>query len=721
VIIVATFDWNRVKPTINEKVSGALGRPFAINGDLSVQWRREPSEPGWRRWVPWPWVTADNIRLGNTDWAREPDFARLDRAVFAILPLPLLANTVTIRNIQLTRPWADLQRLPDGRANWTFEMDSSGEPSPWVIDVNAVGFDQGRVGYQDAMTKADLEVMIDPLGKPVPYTEIVGAQSRTAKGDDVPTEPAQKAADSQDAKDKPGTMDRPANTAQTGANGQASAKTQVHADAGKSANAEAAAPPPPEPFVFGWKVAGKYDNQPLKGDGKIGGMVTLRDGMRPFPVQADVRVGRTRGQIAGTVTDPLKFGGLDLDLDLSGASMADLFPLIGVTLPDTPPYRTSGHLIARLQRAEGPLFEYRRFTGAVGKSDIGGTLSFAMGQPRPKLTGTLRSRQLRLEDLGPLVGVQSGGAAKPSDQAKPQPSAKALPVNEFRTERWADMDADVKLAAGRIIHGSKLPLSDLDTHVIMDAGRLTLDPLRFGMAGGTLSARIDLDGARSPMAGRATLRARRLQLKQLFADAEAMQKSLGQMSGDAVIAGRGNSVSALMASADGEVKALINDGVISRSLMEIAGLNVANYVVTKMFGDDEVKINCGAADLIIKDGLLRTNVFVFDTENALIQIDGSANFKNEALDLDITPRSKGFRVFSFRSPLYVEGTFKNPDAGVKVLPLAARGAGMVALGALLTPVAGVLALIAPSAGEEANQCGALLQELKGAPKVPARK
>ena len=103
-----------------------------------------------------------------------------------------------------------------------------------------------------------------------------------------------------------------------------------------------------------------------------------------------------------------------------------------------------------------------------------------------------------------------------------------------------------------------------------------------------------------------------------------------------------------------------------------------------------------------------------------MQIDGTANFRNEALDLDITPRSKGIRVFSLRSPLYVQGTFKNPDAGVKVLPLAARGAGMVALGALLTPVAGVLALIAPSAGEDANQCGELLQQLKGAPKAPSK-
>jgi len=30
IVIIATFDWNRLKPTINEKVSTELNRPFAI-------------------------------------------------------------------------------------------------------------------------------------------------------------------------------------------------------------------------------------------------------------------------------------------------------------------------------------------------------------------------------------------------------------------------------------------------------------------------------------------------------------------------------------------------------------------------------------------------------------------------------------------------------------------------------------------------------------------
>ena len=123
------------------------------------------------------------------------------------------------------------------------------------------------------------------------------------------------------------------------------------------------------------------------------------------------------------------------------------------------------------------------------------------------------------------------------------------------------------------------------------------------------------------------------------------------------------------------------------------------------------------ADVGIKDGLASTRVFVFDTENAIIYIDGTVNFASEQLDLKITPESKGLRLFSLRSPLYVRGKFVKPSAGVQALPLALRGAGMVALGVAIGPAAGLLALIAPGDGEQ-NQCTPLLEQMK-AGKAPA--
>ncbi|XNM57741.1 AsmA family protein [Escherichia coli] len=76
-------------------------------------------------------------------------------------------------------------------------------------------------------------------------------------------------------------------------------------------------------------------------------------------------------------------------------------------------------------------------------------------------------------------------------------------------------------------------------------------------------------------------------------DVELMQKTLGEMNGDAELRGSGKSVAALLGNSNGDLKLLMNDGLVSRNLMEIVGLNVGNYIVGAIFGDDEVRVNCG--------------------------------------------------------------------------------------------------------------------------------
>ncbi|MDZ5435273.1 AsmA family protein [Pseudomonas fluorescens] len=664
VLIIVFFDWNRIKPSLNAKVSEELHRPFAINGNLAVVWRRELDESGWRAWVPWPHVVAEDLSLGNPDWSKAPQMASLKRVELRISPLALLAQRVVIPRIDLTEPNAELQRLADGRANWTFKFDPkdpNAEPSPWVMDIGAIGFDKGHVTLDDQSLKTQLDVLIDPLGKPIPFSEIVG--------------------------------DKTANAAR---------------EKGTS----------PQDYAFALKVKGQYHGQKLAGQGKVGGLLALQDAARPFPLQAQVKIADTSVELAGTLTDPMNLGALDLRLKLAGTSLGNLYPLTGVTLPDTPPYATDGHLIAKLHEPGGAVFRYEAFNGKIGASDIHGNLSYVASQPRPKLSGSLLSNQLLFTDLAPLIGADSNAKQKTRGGESKQPADKVLPVEAFKTERWRDMDADVEFTGKRIVHSEKLPFNDLYTHLVLTDGVLSLEPLRFGVAGGKLDAQIRLNGRTEPLEGNAKLTARGFKLKQLFPTFEPMKTSFGELNGDADITGRGNSVAKLLGSANGNLKMLINDGAISRELMELAGLNVGNYVVGRIFGDKEVKINCAAADFDIKSGLATTRLFVFDTENAIVYVDGTANMATEQLDLTITPESKGWRLISLRSPLYVRGKFIKPKAGVKAVPLMLRGAGMVALGVIAAPAAGLLALVAPSGGEP-NQCAPLLEQMKAgkAPKT----
>ncbi|WP_106418946.1 AsmA family protein [Salinicola tamaricis] len=662
IIVVLTFDWNRLKPTLNQRVSAAIHRPFAIEGDLDLSWERPTNIDGWRGWVPWPHLHAEQIRIGSPESITDADLARLGALDLTLAPLSLLERRVTIPRIALSGGEATLVRQQDGDNNWTFDLgdtskeaDTTDAQPGWSVDIGDITFDPIAIHYRDPTLDADIDATLTLLGQPIAFSELSGDAPATGSDTD------QKVAD----------------------------------------------------YTFGWQASGTYRDQDIGGEGKLGSLIALRQPGAPYPVQADVTAGQTRVSVAGTLTDPLAPKRIDLDLTFAGQNLGDLYRVIGVTLPDTPPYSTRGHLSADLATQDALTFRYRDFDGQVGDSDIHGDLTYTLGEPRPSLTGEVVSRQLRFADLAPLIGANSSSDS-PDKTSKPQPEGKVLPVAEFQTEQWRAMDADVKFTAQRIEHGDSLPLEDLYTHVRLRDGEILLDPLRFGVAGGNLNTTLRLDGSQTPLAARIDLHIRRLLLSRLFPEVELMQNSRGELNGDATLSGRGNSIAALLGSSSGDLGMIVSDGVISRNLMELAGLNVGNYLVGKLFGDEQVRINCAATSLKVDDGLARTRFFVIDTENALIKIDGSINFANEKLDLNIEPESKGARVFTLRSPLYVHGTFANPSPGVDASSLLARGAVGAFLGTVAAPAAALLALVSPSAGET-TPCNDFLSQIQTQP------
>jgi AsmA family protein len=687
-IVVATFDWNRMKPFIGDKVSQAIGRPFAINGELTVDWQRDRNGRWPGSWLPWPEFTARDISIANPDWATQPQFAHLDALRFRLSPLPLLVHRIDVPTLQLVHPTADLERDKSGRASWDFALPENTAPSAWKLQLGTIGFDQGLLTLDDAASRVKLKLVVEPLQAAIPYDQIVAQQSSAAR------EEAGKTL------------------------GAAAKKTLASGDVGPGPDKTRSS----ITYQFGWTVEGSYQGSPLKGKGRTGAVLALQDTTTPFPLQADVRIGDSHIALVGTLTDPLHLGALDVRLWLSGSSMARLYPITGITLPDTPPYATEGHLKAELHRS-GSHYSYQDFRGRVGGSDLAGNLMFVTGGKRPKLSGDVHSKLLQFADLAPLIGADSNTEKKQRGDATPQPADKLLPVEPFRTDRWQTMDADVTFTGTRIVRGAALPIDSLATHLVLNNGALYLDPLSFGLAGGTVRSNITLDGSRAPMRGVLELNARHLKLKQLFPTFEPMRTSFGEINGDAALDAQGNSIAALLGSANGELKLLMNDGAISKTLLETAGLNVGNIVIGKLFGDKTVQINCAATDMAASNGLFDMRLFVFDTDDAVIDVTGTVNLANEKLDLDVKPHTKGFRVFSLRSPLYVRGTLKNPNVGVQAGPLLARGAGAVALGVVAAPAAALLALVAPSHGDAGdNTCRAVLQQLRSSGKMmPAGK
>ncbi|TCW84427.1 AsmA family protein [Burkholderia sp. SRS-46] len=734
-VVIVTFDWNRARPWVDDTVSDAIGRQFAINGDLRVEWRRPVSEQGWRAWVPWPRFSASQVTIANPDWARTRYFVTLDAIGFEVEALPLIARRIVIPAIDLVNPSIDLERLEDGRTNWTLQLKKFDHPGRWTLDLHNIAFAQGNLGYYDQQKQFDLSAVIDALGHSIPFGDAVKQQEALARRESAQAvgQAGQRKLAAQarpgsarsvapasgaDAASRASAAASQALAAASQASAARSSTTIAPAASGPAASSNAPTTAAPSAsagdYTIGWTVKGTYKKGHVAGNGKLGNVLGLQGAQRPFPVQANLRFGNTQLALIGTLTDPAHLAALDLRLWLAGTSMAHLYEVTGIPLPETPPYATDGRLIGQF-RASGNVFKYEDFTGRVGGSDLGGTLVYVSREPRPLLSGMLVSKLLQFSDLAPLIGADTNASKARRGDAVAQPANKALPVEAFRTERWKKIDADVHFTGRRLVKTASLPITDLSTHVVMQDGVLTLNPLNFGVAGGTLASNIHLDGS-GTLKGRFTLQARHLKLKQLFPTFTVMQKALGEVNGDAALSATGNSPAALAATSNGEVKTLVTDGAVSLVMMEAAGLNVANVVYEKLFNDRDVKINCAVADFVATNGVLDSRVFAIDTDDAVIGMDGNVNLRDETIDLTIHPRTKGFRVISLRSPLYVDGTFKQPHVGVKAGPLVARGGAAIGLG-LLNPLASLLALLQPGR-DRPLPCQQMLADMAPRPAAP---
>jgi uncharacterized protein involved in outer membrane biogenesis len=431
----------------------------------------------------------------------------------------------------------------------------------------------------------------------------------------------------------------------------------------------------------------------------------------PIEMTAKGTVGSIRVALAGSVR-AAEQDGIDVRLDLSGESLADLEELVPMNLPDTPPYRIRSRV-----RNPGGVWTLDDLEGKVGDSDLRGTLTYDRGQKTPVLRADLQSRLLDFDDLGPLVGAPPKTTPGETASARQKSKAQALDTQErvlpdrpFKVKQWPRMNADVRLTAKRIQRPGALPIEGLSAQHQIQDGQLALKPLKFDFAGGEVSLTVLLDGRSEPVQGKTSIDFSKLQLARLFPKVKQMDNSKGLIYGKAELAGRGNSMATLLGTSTGGLSLLVNGGTISNLVLELVGLDVAEVVRIFATRDPQVQLRCAAADFEVKEGIATARTFVVDTVDTVVGASGKIDFKREFVDLVVHPAPKDPSPFALRTPLIVSGPFK--DLGVKpeIGPLAARGAA-AALLAAVNPLLALVPFIETGPGKDSD-CGKLADEVR---------
>jgi len=456
--------------------------------------------------------------------------------------------------------------------------------------------------------------------------------------------------------------------------------------------------------------SGKYQKLPAKFAVRAGSIEELQDKSRPFPLDVTLRAGATSASIKGNIVG--EGAGIDAHMKLSGDSLSNLYPLIGVVLPPSPEYTLEGRLVH-----DNKIWSFEKFEGRMGDSDLGGDVKVDVGPKPPKMTAEFRSKKLDFFDLGGLIGATPGSGKTASSEQKAETAARAqtdrvLPDTSVDIPRLYAMNIDARLVATQVITPKRLPIDKLDLRFKLDNGVLRATPARFDVAGGSVNMFLTLNPDRKPPAVETDVKATGLKIARVLGDTPFTEKTGGRLGGEIKLAMRGTSVHEMASTADGTAKLALADAQISHLLVELIGLDLMNSIGVAIKGDDPLPIRCAAFAATSRKGKVGTDLFVIDTPKATLVGDLKLDLSNEHLDLAIDPQPKDFSLVSLRQTLRVEGTLKKPHVYPDPLKLGPVPKFMQTLDILLTPVVGLLTPVDSGDKKGDNGCSAFLEEEK---------
>ncbi|HEY8219598.1 MAG TPA: AsmA family protein [Methylobacter sp.] len=628
-IFIMPSDW--LRNMVNTTGSALLGREFAIDGDINVDWD----------WTT-PQVSIHKLRIANLPESKNPNMVAIDEIDFQIEIWKLLRAELNLPKLNFINPKIVLEEFSATKKNWDFPTGdkSPDERSDFPI-IGLLSINEGKLTYRDH--PKELAVKLD------------------------------------------------INTARGGAE--------------------------PQKDMYTLSGQGILQNQPFSLQATGGAISTLRNSSKPYPLTFNIKMGSTHIGMEGTISDPAKMAGLDAQLNLQGNNLADLFHLTQIPLPPTPPYKLSGHL-----QKQNEIWKFEKFKGQVGDSDLSGDLTYDTKREPGLVKATLVSQLLDMDDLAGFIGATpSKGTLSPEQKAQAErekSNPRLLPDVPIDLTRLRATDMETRFK-GKKITGTKFPFTDLDIGFNLKEGVLRLEPFNFGIATGIISGSLILDGQKDVPQVQSDLMLKRLSLKQFFTNPKFESLAAGYFGGQFKIKGNGRSLAEVLATSNGRIILLMSGGKISLLIVEAAGLDLGQATPLLLGEDKSTDIRCVIGDFKDENGLLTSEIFVFDTTDSKLNGKAQINLKDETIDAKVEAHPKDFSIGSARTPITVTGQLKKPTIGLDPKELAARVASAAVLGAFLTPVAAIIPFIELGLGKDSDCKGLIDQARKHAEAHPA--
>ncbi len=133
-LLLATYDYNEIKPRLARMVQDATGRQLHLGGDLNLAFGLPPL------------LEVSDVALTNVSWGSPRDMIKVDRLRLQVRLLPLLFKNVQLTFIGLAGVEVLLETDAKGRRNWVFTVAvKSGKKIATVSEPVKLELDRIRI------------------------------------------------------------------------------------------------------------------------------------------------------------------------------------------------------------------------------------------------------------------------------------------------------------------------------------------------------------------------------------------------------------------------------------------------------------------------------------------------------------------------------------------------------------------------------------------------
>jgi hypothetical protein len=226
--------------------------------------------------------------------------------------------------------------------------------------------------------------------------------------------------------------------------------------------------------------------------------------------------------------------------------------------------------------------------------------------------------------------------------------------DRFELDRLRDYDAQFHFR-GKAVRVDDVPLDNVETNIVVERGVRRYDPVKVGIADGTVTlvGTLDANGnaPRLDMAGRP---------QSDLAASTPSRVATWQGGSLRRVCREGPSIAGMTRTADGEGVSCRRRGQLDRASADQPGFGGRRPTVVA--GDRTATLYCAVSAFAIDDGLVRPRVLVIDTSRVRIDGEGTATREREVrAGAKAKSKCSASRV---ARPIVIGGSLRDPTAAV---------------------------------------------------------